>query len=93
MTEEEHIARALDAESILKNPLVIETFGVLTKKILDRFAQTNPRDEKELAYLRRMLQTVADFKTHFEEVLRKGEDARAVIRDRERRGLLGRLNA
>lgn len=85
--------RGLRAEAFLQSELLIEANKILAKRIVDKFAQTNPRDEKELAYLRRVLQAQADFNDYFAEIIRLGENAQARIRDNERRSLLSRLVA
>lgn len=85
--------RGLRAEAFVKNELFVEANQILAKRIVEKFAGTNPRDEKELAYLRRVLQAQADFNEYFAEIVRLGENAQARIRDNERRGLLSRLVA
>lgn len=85
--------RGNQAAALLEHPLFIEANKLLAKKIVDKFAATDPRDEKELAYVRRLLQAQADFNILFADIVRSGENAKAEIKDNERRSLLGRLVA
>ena len=93
MTEEETIARALDAEAILNNALVKEAFETLDRKLYDAFKDAPARDKEGREYIHKMSKVLSDFRTHFEAIVRLGEDARAVIKDREKQSLLGRLVA
>lgn len=80
--------RGVRAKALLENELFVEANQIMAKRVMDRFAETDPRNEKELAYLRRVLQAQADFNTYFAEIVQKGENAAARIKDNERRGLL-----
>ena len=85
--------RGLRADALLRNELFQEANMLLAKAITDAFARTDPRNEKELAYQRRLLQAQLDFNQLFAQFVHDGKNAVARIKDNERQSLLRRLVA
>lgn len=92
MTVEQDIERGRQAETLLESHVFKEACEAMARRILDTFAATDPRKVEELAYQRRLLQTLADFKLIFGEFVRIGKNAEAKIRDTERKSKLRVFN-
>ena len=86
MTQEEYLAieRGRQARDILDSEIVKEAFDVLERKLFDAFKAAPARDTEGREYIHKMSKVLKDFRAYFDEAVLDGENAAAIIRERER---------
>lgn len=85
------VDRGLRAKALLENEILAEAWTVLDRRLWERFREIPARDAEAREYVHKLVRVMRDFRGYFEEVVHKGEDASARIRDRERQSSINWL--
>lgn len=90
MNEDERLARARRAESILKDPIVTEAFDEIEAEILDRWKNAPNADREGQHELKLMMHVLKSFREIFERAVNEGKVIIHRAEERKRFHLFGR---
>lgn len=74
------VERKARAESLLRDPLIIEAFETLETEFVAAWKQSAIADQDKREHLYQLLQTLDAFKSHFAKVLEDGKIAEFKLR-------------
>lgn len=83
MSLESDVERGMQAQRLLKDPLIVEAFSTLRQTLLEAFERCPIRDREGQHELRLMLELLGQFKSFFDLAVSDGELAAQTIHARE----------